>query len=166
MGPFSTTRLPKTVKSTAIIRFQDCDPFNHLNNGRYLDYFMNHREDMLKEHYQLDIYRIASESGISWVSTSNQIAYLRPAFLMENVHIESQLLSYNESELLVEMRMFNENTAELKAVIWCGFTHFDLLKQRRAHHSDDLMKFFNEIHLPVDATTFEKRILDIKRRNT
>ena len=28
------TRIPE---STAIVRFPDCDPFNHLNNSKYID---------------------------------------------------------------------------------------------------------------------------------
>ena len=29
-------------------RFSDCDPFGHLNNARYIDYFINAREDHLR----------------------------------------------------------------------------------------------------------------------
>ena len=44
------------LSSTAVIRFQDCDPYAHLNNGRYLDYFMNAREDQLLKMYGFNIY--------------------------------------------------------------------------------------------------------------
>jgi acyl-CoA thioester hydrolase len=37
------------------IRFSDCDPFGHLNNSKYLDYFINAREDHLKENYDIDL---------------------------------------------------------------------------------------------------------------
>ena len=74
--------LEKILKSKAIIRFQDCDPFNHLNNAAYLNYFTNAREDQIKNYYDIDIYAMAKESGISWVVGSNQIAYINPAFLM------------------------------------------------------------------------------------
>ena len=84
--------LPNIVTSQTKIRFQDCDPFNHLNNANYINYFMNHREDMLIKHYDIDIYKMAKAIGKSWVSSSSQIAYLRPAFLMETVTIESQLV--------------------------------------------------------------------------
>ena len=33
-------KLPNTLQSTVKIRFQDCDPFNHLNNAAYLNYFV------------------------------------------------------------------------------------------------------------------------------
>ncbi len=31
----------KLWESKVLIRFSDCDPFNHLNNARYIDYFIN-----------------------------------------------------------------------------------------------------------------------------
>lgn len=153
---------PKVVENKSIIRFQDCDPFNHLNNGSYINYFMNHREDMLLEHYNLDIYKMAKNLGKSWVSTRNQIAYLRPAFLMEKVVIESQLINYTDSTLLVEMRMYNENKSELKSVFWAGFTHFNLLSQKRELHSEELSEFFQTLINPIKVNTFEERILQIK----
>ena len=48
---FTQLSLPKQLESTTKIRFQDCDPFRHLNNARYTDYFMNAREDQLAQFY-------------------------------------------------------------------------------------------------------------------
>ena len=95
-------KLPNTLQSTVKIRFQDCDPFNHLNNAAYLNYFVNAREDQILEQYGIDIYEMASTIGVSWVVGSNQIAYINPAFLMEEVIIESQLLSFDETSLFIE----------------------------------------------------------------
>lgn len=153
MKPF-----PNIVESKTKIRFQDCDPFNHLNNGSYINYFMNHREDQLIDHYNIDLYNMAKTKGISWVSSSNQIAYLKPALLMETVAIESQLINYTKSNLLVEMRMYNEDKSQLKAIIWCGFTHFNLLTQQREVHSEDLMSLFQDIINPIEGHTFEERL--------
>src|SRR6188768_1364421 len=83
---------PEVLRSTAIIRFQDCDPYAHLNNGRYLDYFMNAREDQLVKEYDFNIYEYSRTTGLGWVVTQNQISYLRPALLMEEVTVESQLI--------------------------------------------------------------------------
>lgn len=155
--------LPKMVSNQTKIRFQDCDPFNHLNNGSYINYFMNHREDMLLKYYDIDIYDMAKTIGKSWVSSSNQIAYLKPALLMETVTIESQLINFNSTELYVEMRMYNEKKTELKAIIWCGFVHFNLLKQHREQHSEELSNFFKLVVNPIaNARTFEERISNLK----
>lgn len=155
--------LPKIVSSKTKIRFQDCDPFNHLNNGSYINYFMNHREDQLLNHYDIDIYKMAQKIGISWVSSSNQIAYLKPALLMETVTIESQLIYHDSSLLKVEMRMYNEDKSHLKAVIWCGFVHFNLLKQSRATHSEEMVSLFTSIVNPVKSINFEERMLEFKK---
>jgi acyl-CoA thioester hydrolase len=155
--------LPKTVESKAKIRFQDCDPFNHLNNGKYIDYFMNHREDELISNYNIDIYKMAKLEGKSWVSSSNQIAYLKPAFLMETVTIESQLIYFDHSNLRAEMRMYNEDKSHLKAIIWCGFTHYNLMTQRREKHSEAMMTLFNNINNPLQVKAFEERIMEIKK---
>jgi len=155
-------QLPKVVENKTKIRFQDCDPFNHLNNGNYTDYFMNHREDALLDNYNLDIYQIAKNEGKSWVSSSNQIAYLKPAFLMETVIIESQLINFNDTEILAEMRMYNENKSQLKSVIWCGFVHYNLLAQKRETHTKKLMELFKNINNPLEVKTFEERIKRLK----
>ncbi len=154
--------LQKTLSSKATIRFQDCDPFNHLNNASYINYFMNHREDQLIQGYDVDIYKMAKEEGKSWVVNSNQIAYLRPALLMETVHIESQLIGFDSSNLKVEMRMYNSDKTHLKSIIWCGFTHFNLLKQQREMHNDQYMSLFESIHNPLSELNFENRIKNIR----
>ncbi|MBJ6368756.1 acyl-CoA thioesterase [Snuella sedimenti] len=154
--------LPKILQSTTKIRFQDCDPFNHLNNSSYINYFMNHREDALIENYNFDIYKRAKKEGKSWVSSSNQIIYLKPALLMETVIIESQLLSFNNSELHVEMRMYNNDKSQLKAFIWSGFIHFNLLTQKREYHDQELMDLFKAVINPVNSQSFEDRLIELK----
>src|SRR3989338_5688897 len=84
--------MEKKPTSRVKIRFQDCDPFNHLNNGRFLDYFFNAREDHLTEHYNLDIFTQLKKTGCAWVVASNQIAYLKPAMVAEEVVIETKLI--------------------------------------------------------------------------
>lgn len=153
--------MEKILKTKRKIRFQDCDPFNHLNNSKYLEYFLNTREDQIAEHYGLDVFQYMKKTGLSWVVASNQISYLKPAFTMETVLIESQLIQYSENTLLVEMKMWDENESKLKALLWIKFIAFDLQTQKATNHSDDLMKLFESVVLPVDQETFEKRTLEV-----
>lgn len=154
--------LPKLLESKAKIRFQDCDPFNHLNNAAYINYMINAREDQIDKHYNLDIFELAKTKGVSWVVGTNQIAYLKPALLMENVIIDSQLIRYNENQLYVEIRMWNQDKTELKAVMWSTFVHFNLLQQKRWNHDEKLIELFQNILEPVDAGNFEERISQLK----
>lgn len=149
--------MKKILTSTAKIRFQDCDPFNHLNNSKYIDYFINAREDQLIEHYNIDVYKKAYTDGASWVVGSNQIMYLNPANTMETVLIESQLIKYAAKNLTVEMRMWDQNRREIKAVLWVNFVHFNLKEKRAQAHSEDFMQLFESVALPVEETSFERR---------
>ena len=153
--------MEKILKTKRKIRFQDCDPFNHLNNSKYLEYFINAREDQIAENYDLDIFKYMKETGLSWVVASNQISYLKPASTMETVVIESQLIQYTANLLLVEMKMWNEQETELKAILWVKFIHYNIQAKKTANHSDDLMQLFESVVVPVEQSIFENRFLEI-----
>ncbi|MBL7957607.1 MAG: acyl-CoA thioesterase [Flavobacteriales bacterium] len=151
-----------TPGSILTIRFQDCDPFNHLNNGRYTDYFLNAREDHLLEHYGLDIYKIARETGLCWVVSTSQIAYLRPAITMEKVLIETQLIRWSPKHVQVEMRMWDEGRNALKSFCWMGFVHFDLRTGKVASHNEGYVELFQRVHAPVSEESFDARLAALK----
>ena len=156
--------MEKVLKTKRKIRFQDCDPFNHLNNSKYLEYFINTREDQIEEYYGLDIFKYLKTTGLSWVVASNQISYIRPAFTMETVLIESQLIQYTDNFLVVEMKMWNENETELKAILWIKFIHFNIQTQKVAYHSEDLMQLFHSVVVPVEQSVFENRYLEVSQK--
>jgi len=156
-------KLDKVVESKVKIRFPDCDPFNHLNNSKYIDYIINAREDQLLSFYEFDIHKLAKEQGISWVVAQNQIAYLVPATLMETVCIQSKLVQFTDKILMVEAIMWNENKTSIKAVLWSKFVHYDLKTNRSKTHSDELIAFFKQVENPFEnPISFEERIENIK----
>jgi len=158
--------MEKILSSITKVRFQDCDPFNHLNNSKYIDYFINAREDQLLANYSLNIFKMANEEGLSWVVSSNQICYLSPAFIMESVLIDSQLIAYTSKSLMVELRMWDEAQSRLKSMLWMNFVHYNLKTQRPENHSARLSKLFGDVVLPVEQTIFEdRRNYLIKQRN-
>lgn len=145
------------LQSMAKIRFQDCDPFNHLNNTRYLDYFLNAREDQLLASYKLNVFQHMQDDGLAWVVSSNQICYLAPVTIGESVLIDSRLIDFTTRSLKVEMRMWNQEGTQLKSMLWSKFTYVNLKSQKPAMHSDGLMQLFTEINSPVDQLIFEER---------
>jgi len=159
------TELKKTLESTMKIRFHDCDPFNHLNNSRYIDYIMAARGDQLIENYHFNIYKLAEEQGVGWVSAQTQISYFFPAYLMEEVTIETKLISFTEKSLLLEAMMWNRDKTGLKAVMWAKLVHYHLKMQKSFFHSSQLMEFFKQIvdPLPVELS-FEQRIQTLKQK--
>ena len=154
----------KTVETQHLVRFADCDPFKHLNNSRYIEYFINAREDHLKQYYDFDMYKYIARTGKCWVVAMNQIAYFVPAQLMEKVVIQSTILELNASDILVEMRMWDEAKSRLKSIFWVRFVHTDLKELKRSNHDEALMEKFTPLKnsLP-ESITFEQRALQIRK---
>lgn len=153
----------KIWESKALIRFPDCDPFNHLNNARYIDYFINAREDHIMANMDFNIYHYAAQNGLGWVVSKNQIAYLKPAFLMETVIIESTALQVGDREVIVEMKMWNEKKDKLKSVLWSNFVHINMKTQRPENHSAQLMELFKPVENPLPSVmSFDERVEQLR----
>ena len=155
--------LTKTPESKVRIQYQDCDPFSHLNNSRYIDYIVAARTEQLLDHYGFNTAELAQKEGIGWVSVQTQISYFRPAVWLEKVTISSQLISYSDTSLLVEASMWDESRSHRKAIMWAKLVHFSLKTKGSIKHSADLMEFFQEIHLPIDGqTNFDDRVRSLR----
>jgi acyl-CoA thioester hydrolase len=134
--------MEKMPVSDYIVRFNDCDPLGHLNNARYIDYFLNAREDHLRDHYGIDLREWASR-GIGFVVSYHEIRYLRPVLYNDRVAIQSALIGWGESWLTVEMLMFDLERKQLKAVMWTTFTRIDPRTGKRVAHPEDFMEWIN-----------------------
>ena len=157
----------KISESPHIIRFPDCDPFNHLNNSRYIDYLINARKDHLLKHYNIPIYQYAAETKTSWVVALNKIVYLSPAYLMEKVNIQSCIIQMNSSDILVEMLMWDAEKKKLKALLWTSFVHVDLKTQMRINHNESLTQQFSILVQPLPhAIDFDERVAFVKGKDT
>jgi acyl-CoA thioester hydrolase len=147
----------KILQSTYQIRFQDSDPFRHLNNARYLDYFVNAREDQFETSFGIKTGEMAFKDNLGWVVASNYISYLVPANVNEDILIESQILDFGNKHLKIEMRMWDINKTHIKALNWVNLVHFDIKTGRPKNHTEDLLTIFKSILFPVETIDFEER---------
>jgi YbgC/YbaW family acyl-CoA thioester hydrolase len=155
--------LAKILESKVKVRFHDCDPFNHLNNSRYIDYIVTARGDQLIENYGFDIYQLLQKQGVGWVSAQTQISYLQPAYLMEEITIQTRLIACSEKSLQVEALVWNNDKTELKAVMWGRLVHFNLITKRSQEHSEQLSQFFQSIVYPLEQQSdFDSRVKALK----
>ena len=159
----SLSSYPDTIESQLRVRFQDCDPFLHLNQASYLSYFVNAREDHLRTHYGLDIYQFSREMGLGWMVTKNQVAYLRQVMVNEIVTIESHITSFDETSIQVEFIMWDENKTKPKALLWATYTYVNLAEGKRAKHQPEINDFFTNIKWNGlrEGTGFDERIKEL-----
>ena len=136
--------MPHTItepESKVVIRFQDCDPFNHLSNSKYLVYFINAREDHLVAAYGFDLYAKARENKCNWVVTRHQIAYMAPALVNETVLIRTSLRRFTDQSVLMEAKMYDAAGARLKSLLWTQFTYVSLATGKAVKHTPGIQDF-------------------------
>ena len=160
--------MEKEPKSRLLIRFSDCDPFGHLNNARYIDYFLNAREDHLKQHYQLSLYELGRQ-GIGWVVAEHKLAYFRPAMSGEEVVIKTVMLGFSDQHIMVEMSMWDAAEEVCKAMAWTLFVPVNIGSGRRSSHAQHFMELFGQVSINLPATFsadgFEQRKGYYKKHN-
>lgn len=130
----------KNPDSKYTIRFNDCDLFGHLNNSRYLDYFINAREDHLKEHYNLDL-TVYYQNNVGWLVGSHEIVYLRPAIYNEVVTIQSALLFAHSEFIHLETIMMNEKKNHLKAIMRTKLIPVNTKTGKKEQHQQEFMEW-------------------------
>lgn len=137
-------KINKNPNSLYTVRFNDCDLFGHLNNARYIDYFLNAREDHLKEYYDLRISEYYKKD-IAWLVGGHEIAYLRPALYNEVVTIQTTLLIADNEFLLIETQMINEKQTHLKAIMRTKFIPINTKTGRKEQHQPEFMEWAKTI---------------------
>lgn len=155
--------MKKTPITSYTVRFSDCDLFGHLNNARYIDYFLNAREDHLKDFYNIELSNFYARST-SWVVGGHEISYLRPAVYGEVVSIQTSLLKAADDLLFVEMVMFDNKLTHIKSLLWTTFIPVNVKTGRRENHDPEFMDFARSIERDdVDILQgFKERILNLK----
>lgn len=134
------------------IRFSDCDLFGHLNNARYIDYFMNAREDHLKDHYNFNLTE-SYKKGLAWVVSNHEIAYLQSAVYEETVTIQSSLVVADVDALYVELIMMDEKQNHLKAIMRTKFIAVNSKTGTKESHTSEFMEWAKSI----ENTTIDKQ---------
>jgi YbgC/YbaW family acyl-CoA thioester hydrolase len=135
------------LQSFYTVRFSDCDPFRHLNNARYIDYFLNAREDHLKDHYNMDLAEFYRK-GLGWVILNHEIIYLRPASFNEKICIKTALLDAGPEHLQLEALMLDEKQRQLKSIMHTRFIPINLATGKKEPHAADFMEFLGDKVIP------------------
>lgn len=156
---------PKITESRAIIRFQDCDPLQHLNNSKYFDYYFNAREDQAAKLYEFKFSEIFKNYRTSWVVYQHQISYIRPAIVSEWVKIFSRIIFFDDDTIVTEYFMTDENKTELKNFMWTTSKYVSVETGRRVPHQKGVTDYLlatYEQGVDFKNITFNQRLKTVK----
>ena len=155
---------PKETESRVVIRFQDCDPLQHLNNAKYFDYFFNAREDQVPKLYGLELIDLIKKYQATWVVYNHNISYIRPARVGEWVRIISRIIWHNQNSIIIEYYMTDDSKNELKTLLWSTMRYVDMKEGKSTDHQGAVVDFLKATADQVDISqvTIKERISEIK----
>ena len=155
---------PKETESRVVIRFQDCDPLQHLNNAKYFDYFFNAREDQVPKLYGIEMIDMIRKYQATWVVYNHNISYIRPAQVGEWVRIMSRVIWRNHNTILVEYYMTDDSKKELKTLLWSTMRYVNMEDGKSTDHQGVVLDFLKAILEEVDISQkpLAERIREVK----
>ncbi|MBP3840183.1 MAG: acyl-CoA thioesterase, partial [Chryseobacterium sp.] len=101
--------MEKEISSVEKVRFSDCDPIGHLNNVKYLEYMLNAREDHVESGYGFTYEGYTRQTGCTWITVQNEIAYLKEVRYNAKVQISSKTIELGDRLSKVEILMKSED---------------------------------------------------------
>lgn len=161
-----TRHYPKETESRVVIRFQDCDPLQHLNNAKYFDYFFNAREDQVPKLYGIEMIDMIKKYQATWVVYSHTISYIRPARIGEWVRIRSRLIWYNHNTIVVEYYMTDDSQTELKTLLWSTMRYVTMSDGKSTDHQGAVVDFLKATleETDIEQTSIKERIREIRTK--
>lgn len=152
----------KILKSNHFIRFSDCDPLGHLFNVKYLNYFLDAREDQVRNAYNLNMQEMAEKHHWALLVGTHQISYLHPASCNEKVSITSAIIDSTDKWVIVEFLMVDQN-GKAKAFMWTTFISYNIALKKSAPIPREMRDLINTHLVPKPATDFHSRFLQLRK---
>ncbi len=153
----------KILRTKRYIRFSDCDPMGHLFNLNYLHYFLEAREDQVRENYNLDMALLATKHQWVLLAGTHQISYLKPAMMNEEVEITSAIIDHSEKWIMVEFQML-DTSGKPKAFMWSKFVSFSLANQTTAPIPDEMKHYVNNFSIEKPAPDYDTRFNQLREK--
>ncbi len=153
----TTQNTAKVTETRVVIRFQDCDPLQHLNNAKYLDYFFNARSDQVTQMFGFNVTDVFRQFQGGWVVYNHNVSYIRPALPGEWVRIYTRLLAFTDDMQYVEYVMTDDEQTQIKCILWTTMVYVDVLSGKRKKHEpqiEEALKIMLDEDHPYDRDNF------------
>lgn len=105
-------KAPVVYESTHRIKFSDLDPYNHMNTAAYLNYFIEHRMNGLREHAGWDLKTLEGLPFMIWTRRM-EIDFIRPAAGDQEITITSQVREFRGADAHIVCSMTDEAGTEI-----------------------------------------------------
>jgi acyl-CoA thioester hydrolase len=135
-------RTPMVFSTTHRVKFSELDPYNHVSNGRYATYFVDHRMEGLRDYVNWDLKALAALPFMVWVRRI-EIDFLRPVEGDQDITITSFVREFRGPDALIECTMISAGGTIVSRCIMT-VAHVDKQTNRATDWPPERMAVFYE----------------------
>lgn len=157
--------MEKEISSVEKVRFSDCDPIGHLNNVKYLEYMLNAREDHVESGYGFTYEGYTRQTGCTWITVQNEIAYLKEVRYNAKVQISSKTIELGDRLSKVEILMKSEDGKTIHSVLWLTVIYFNMKTRRSESQPEETKDLFRKFLVNLEEKDFQSRVSYFRKFN-
>lgn len=125
---------------------------------------LNAREDHVEQNYGFTYEQYTRETGCTWVTIQNEIAYLKEVRYNSKVEITSKTIAVDDLTAIVELLMKDENGV-VHAVFWLTVIYFNMKTRRAEKMPDETLDKFRHFLVEIDQKQFKDRVVYFRQHN-
>lgn len=125
---------------------------------------LNAREDHVEQNYGFTYEQYTRETGCTWVTIQNEIAYLKEVRYNSSVEITSKTIFVDDLTAVVELLMKDENGL-VHAVFWLTVIYFNMKTRRTEKMPQETLDKFNHFLVEIDQKAFKDRVTFFRQQN-
>ena len=125
---------------------------------------LNAREDHVEQNYGFTYEQYTRETGCTWVTIQNEIAYLKEVRYNSKVEITSKTIAVDDLTAVVELLMKDENGV-VHAVFWLTVIYFNMKTRRAEKMPEETLDKFRHFLVEIDQKQFKDRVVYFRQHN-
>lgn len=125
---------------------------------------LNAREDHVEQNYGFTYEEYTRQTGCTWVTVQNEIAYLREVRYNSTVEITSKTIFVDDITAVVELLMKNEKGV-VHAVFWLTVIYFNMKSRRAEKMPEETLRKFAHFSVDIDQKSFKERVTFFRNQN-
>lgn len=125
---------------------------------------LNAREDHVEQNYGFTYEQYARETGCTWVTIQNEIAYLKEVKYNSKVTITSKTIFVDDLTAVVELLMMDDKGV-VHAVFWLTVIYFNMKARKAEKMPEKTLNQFDHFLVDIDHKTFKERVSFFRSQN-
>lgn len=125
---------------------------------------LNAREDHVEQNYGFTYEEYTRQTGCTWVTVQNEIAYLREVRYNSTVEITSKTIFVDDITAVVELLMKNEKGV-VHAVFWLTVIYFNMKTRSAEKMPEETLQKFAHFSVDIDQKSFKERVTFFRNQN-